>query len=427
MAAHLPKLSIFGLAPVLASTNLVAPREVTTGSPVYTEQIVTAPDGTAGNDFGGSVALAQDTAVVGAHAPNAGAQGSAYIYVRNGPTWNLQQKLTASDGHASDEFGISVAISGETALVGAWGASVDNKIFQGAAYVFTRTGTVWTEQAKLTAPDGVEYQRFGHSVAISGDTAVVGMPFAEIGGNHNQGAAYVFTRTGTSWNFQQKLTASDGAASKDFSFSLALEGDTILVGATTIAEGGCNQGSAYVFVRNKASWTQQAKLTPSDSALNDCFGGGVALSNNTALVGAEGAAIGPNLNQGAAYVFTRDGTTWAQQAKLTADGGLAEDRFGSSVSLLGNKALVGAFCADIGSIHWQGAAYVFTRSGADWSQQTRLTASNGSGSEQFGTVSLAGATALVGAPNSWLGFTQGYAYFYTAALPFSTYLPVLIR
>ncbi len=421
------KLSILGLAFILSLTNLAAPRVVTAGSIVYNEQIVTAADGVAGDEFGGSVALAQDTAVVGAHAPNGSAEGSAYVYVRSGPNWILQQKLTPSDSRAKDEFGISVAISGETALVGAWGASVGYNIFQGAAYVFTRSGTAWTEQAKLIAPDGKAFERFGHSVALSGDTAVVGMPIAEIGENHSQGAAYVFTRSGTTWNFQQKLTASDGAAYDGFGFSLALEGDTILVGATSIISGGFNRGSAYVFTRDGTNWTQQAKLTASDGAASDCFGSGVALLNNMALVGAEGAAIGPNLNQGAAYVFTRDGATWVQQAKLVATEGIAGDLFGNSVSLSGDKALVGAFSADIGNNHEQGAAYIFTRAGANWSQQTRLTASNGGEWDQFGNVSLAGATALVGAANAWGGLARGEAYFYTAALPFSNYLPLLKR
>ncbi len=426
MTAHCSKASTFGLVLILLLTNLADPRVVNAGLLVYSEQIVTAVDGAAGDEFGSSVALAQDTAVVGAHAPNGSAQGSAYVYVRSGPTWILQQKLTPSDGRANDEFGISAAISGDTALVGAWGASVGYNIFQGAAYVFTRSGTNWTEQAKLSAPDGAAFERFGHSVAISGDTAVVGMPIAEIGGNHSQGAACVFTRSGTSWNFQQKLTASDGAANDGFGFSLALEGDTILVGATSIISGGCNKGSAYVFFHNESNWTQQAKLTASDGAPGDCFGSGVALLNNTALVGAEGAAIGPNLNQGAAYVFTRNGETWAQQAKLVASEGIAGDLFGNSVALSGDKALVGAFSADIGNNHEQGAAHIFTRAGADWLQQTRLTASNGGEWDQFGTVSLAGATALVGAENAWGGLAQGEAYFFTT-VPFTTYLPVLKR
>ncbi len=453
MAAKRQRFSILGLVLVLASTTLVSPGapqgikfskapgnagtvDFTRGasysnrtSPLfYEEQMVVAPDGAEGDEFGYSVALSGDTAVVSAHASISGDQGSIYIFVYNGATWVLQQELTASDGYGGDWFGFSVAISGDTALVGAPGAVADGNTMGGAAYVFTRNGATWTEQAKLTAPDGGAFLRFGSSVALSGNTALVGMPNAAIGSNYSQGAAYVFIRKGTTWSFQQKLVASDGAAHAGFGFSVALEGDTALVGASDLMSGGyCILNSAYVFTRVGTAWNQQAQLTASDGAAGDCFASSVALSHNTALVGAFGDDIGSNTYQGSAYIYIHNGTTWTQQAKLTASDGEAYDEFGWSIALYNDMALVGAPIALVGTNYQQGAAYIFTRSGETWSQQTKLTALNGGDSDKFGTVSLSGVNALVGAYNATGNTAQGKAYFYRVITPFSTYLPVVTR
>src|SRR5207247_2438966 len=171
-----------------------------------------------------------------------------------------QAQLTASDGAASDEFGWSVAISGDTVVVGAFLDDVVANGDQGSAYVFSRSGTTWTQQAKLTASDGAASDEFGCSVAISGDTVVVGAYLDNVGANTDQGSAYVFVRSGTIWTQQQKLTASDGAASDGFGYSLAISGDVVVVGAFGDDVGAnADQGSAYVFVRNVTTWTQQAQ------------------------------------------------------------------------------------------------------------------------------------------------------------------------
>ena len=174
----------------------------------------------------------RDTAVAGApFDDNVGTinQGAAYVFTRSGTTWTEQQKLTAPDGGANDLFGTSVAIDVDTLVAGApAGGTTDS----GAAYVFTRSGTDWTPQAKLTASDGAAGDQFGLSVGIEGDTAVVGSPIARVGANLARGAAYVFTRDGTIWNEFQKLVASDGAVGDLFGFSVAIDGNTIVAGAT---------------------------------------------------------------------------------------------------------------------------------------------------------------------------------------------------
>ena len=224
------------------------------------------------------------------------------------------------------------------------------------------------QQQKLTASDGAAFDQFGNSVSLSadGNTALIGAPGATVGGNANLGAVYVFVNSGGTWSQQQKLTASDGAPSDAFGISLALSanGNTVLIGAWN-ATVGANmfQGAAYVFARSGLTWSQQKKLTASDGAAGDGFGSSVSLSadGNTALVGAIFATVGANSEQGAAYVFVKNGGTWGEHQKLTASDGSATDYFGSAVSLSGDgsTALIGANAATVGANPYEGVAYIF--------------------------------------------------------------------
>ncbi len=356
---------------------------------------LTASDGAEDDAFGYSVALSGDTALVGAvYDDDKGkSSGSAYVLVRTGTIWSQQAKLTASDGVASDEFGWSLALSGDTAVVGARLNDTTAKD-AGSAYVFVRTGTAWAEQAKLTASDGAADDHFGYSVALSGDTTLVGAVGHDAKGS-GSGGAYVFVRTGTAWSQQAKLTASDGAAGDQFGSSVALSGDTALVGS--IYDDG-NKGSAYVFVvtaNPTPAWTEQAKLVASGGAADDQFGCSVALSGDTALVGFI-YDDDKDWNSGSAYVFLRTGTSWAAQTELTAPDGATNDRFGHSVALSGNVALVGA-PGFLGSTTHTGSAYLSTRAGTTWSPPVKLTPFDGALRDLFGwSVALDGATALVG-------------------------------
>ncbi len=423
-------LALLGAAPALAAATVPQGHAAPPLALIALQQAqLTAGDGAAGDYFGYSVALAGDTALVGAYANDVGAnadQGAAYVFTRSGASWSQQAQLTAGDGAAGDYFGYSVALAGDTALVGAYANDVGANADQGAAYVFTRSGASWSQQAQLTAGDGAAGDYFGDSVALAGDVALVGAYTNDVGANADQGAAYVFTRSGTSWSQQAQLTAGDGAAGDYFGDSVALAGDVALVGAYTNDVGAnANQGSAYVFTRSGASWSQQAQLTAGDGAAGDYFGYSVALAGDTALVGAVTDDVGAAVNQGSAYVFTRSGTSWSQQAQLTAGDGAAGDVFGYSVALAGDTALVGAYGNGIGANALQGSAYVFTRSGASWSQQAQLTAGDGAAGDYFGySVALAGDTALVGAVTDDVGaaVNQGSAYVFLldAAAPVTT-------
>jgi hypothetical protein len=365
---------------------------------VYVIQLrkIVASDAYAGDWFGSSVALEGDTVVVGAMGEDTGGStaGAAYVFTRTGTTWTEQEILYASDAEENDRFGYSVALDGDTVVVGSWwedtGASM-----AGAAYIFTRSGTTWTQQAILYASDAQSNDRFGCSVALDGDTVVVGALLEDTNGS-NAGAAYVFTRTGDTWAEQAILYAFDPEASDYFGFSVALDGNTVLVGAYKEDTGGTDAGAAYVFTRSGTTWTQQQKLQASDVEESDFFGHSVALSGDTVVVGAYGEDTGGSA-AGAAYVFTRSGDTWTEQAILYDSNAQPGDQFGFSAALDGDTVVVGASDENTGGSD-AGAAYVFTRSGSTWTQQQKLVASDAQAGDSFGTsVGLDGDTVVVGA------------------------------
>ncbi len=363
------------------------------------EQEVGASDGATGDEFGISVVVDGDTALIGAAYENSG-QGAAYVFAQAGGVWSETQKLVASDGVANDWFGQSVALDGDTAVIG---APQYLGFGNGAAYVFTRSGTDWSESQKLTADDGVQRDQFGISVAVVGDEAIVGA----YGAAFYQGAAYAFARAGGSWTQTQKLTASDASMNADFGVAVALDGATALIGAYGDSS---YQGAAYVFGNAGGTWNEAQKLVASDGAADAHFGISVALDGTRALIGAEGATVNANSHQGAAYAFADSAGSWTQMQKLTSSNGVAWDYFGRSVALDGTNAIVGAY----GPNALQGAAYLFALDAGQWVETQALTAGDGVGGDQYGImVALAGSAALVGA-NGADGF-EGAAYFYTLA------------
>ncbi len=306
--------------------------------------------------------------------------------------WSKQAKLLAADGAANDQFGNSVSISGDYAIVG---ATYGND--SGSAYIFKRDGTNWSEQAKLTAADGSSGDYFGWSVSISGACAIVGAP----GYDNSSGSAYIFNRSGTSWSRQAKLLASDTITADDhFGYSVSVSGACAIVGAPADRDNGADSGSAYIFKKSDTpgdpNWYEQDKLTAADGAVGDYFGYSVSISGACAIAGAY-ADDDNGTDSGSAYIFNRSGANWSEQAKLTASDGAASDYFGNSVSVSGDYAIVGAFIDDDNGSA-SGSAYMFKRSGTNWSEQAKLTASDGAAADWFGySVSISGAYAIVGA------------------------------
>jgi len=327
--------------------------------------------------------------------------GAAYPLTVDPLVW-VEQRVTASDG--GGQFGWSVAIDGSSAMVGAKLTDVGPNVNQGAAYVFTEVDGVWSETQILTAPDGAEEDAFGYSVSIDGSTAIVGAAYADGG----RGAAYVFTRTGITWSLQQKVFPAAGPTGTEFGLAVDVDGDHAVVGAQYAAG---QSGAAYVFARAGGVWTEQSILTASDGAQFDQFGITVALSGDYALVGAQSAAVGDSVGQGAAYLFQNVVGTWSQVQKLTASDGTAGDGFGNSVALVGPTALVGAYTASVGSQDLRGAAYVYSGAAPPWVETQKLTASNGQNNDYFGvSVALADTTALIGSLYGATDYQGGTAY-----------------
>ena len=309
-----------------------------------------------------------------------------------------ETKLTASDGAPGDGFGggvesRSVAQSGRTAVIAASGDD-DNGDRAGAAYIFHDDGTGWAEQAKLTASDGILLDFFGSAVSMSGDTVVIGSFFSDAPASHS-GSAYVYQRTGATWTEEQKLVADDGAADDLFGISAAMSGDALVVGARDHDEVAPNAGAAYVFRFDGISWIQEAELSASDGAANDFLGVRVAIDGNVVVAGAQTADVS-GVDSGAAYVFRFDGTSWTQEAKLVASDGQAGDQFGNSVSISGDTAVVGASREGLGVD--RGAAYVFRFDGTSWSQEAKLTAADSKNKNLFGwSVGISGDLIVAGA------------------------------
>jgi len=421
------KLTI--LVAVALAVGLVVPSSSGAASLSEVKKLI-ASDAKANDWFGQSVAVSGDIAVVGAPMGDAGGvgfAGAAYVFSRNqGGTdnWDEVKKLTASDAEEADVFGNSVAVSGDIAVVGAPGDDAGGYT-AGAAYVFQRDkgGTdQWGQVMKLTASGGQAGDEFGASVAVSGDVAVVGAAFA--GGS---GAAYVFQRDkgGTDkWGEVQKLTASDAQAGDRFGWSVAVSADIAVVGAVGEDTWGSNAGAAYVFSRDQGgtdNWGEVEKLTAaSDAEAGDEFGSSVAVSGDIAVVGARGEDEKGSA-AGAAYVFQRDlgGTdNWGQAQKLMASDGQAGDYFGTSVAVSGDLAVVGADGEDAGG-SGAGAAYVFQRDkgGTDnWGEAQKLTASDAEAGDLFGhSVAVSGDLAVVGA--FWEGNWAGAAYVFQPPVP----------
>ena len=397
-----------GLSRESQSAEAALPREV---------KRLIASDAEGGDYFGHTVAISGDTGIVGSSRLPRSA-GAAHIFERDeGGTgnWDEMKMLTNSDAQAFDGFGSSVAISDDTAVVGsrdfvyARGAP---KV--GAAYIFERDeggADNWGEVTKLTASDAQPGDFFGRSVAVSGDTAVVG-------GNE---AAYVLERDQGgkgSWGEVKKLLASDAQAGAAFGARVSISGDTAVVGALNDGVGGTRPGAAYVFQRNQGgadNWGEVKKLTASDARPFDMFGLSVAVSGDTAVVGSINDAEG-NL-AGAAYVFHRNqggADNWGEVKKLTSFDLQAGDLFGDSVAVSGDTAVVGALHEDAGATA-AGVAYVFERDqgGHDnWGEVQRLTSFAAQHYGQFGqSVAVSGDTVLVGADSEDTG-GAAYVFYY---------------
>jgi len=332
------------------------------------------PDGADKDDFGCAVSLSGDTIVIGASTDDDKGtdSGSAYIFSRNqGGTdnWGLLKKLTASDGAADNNFGYSVSIDNDTIVVGAYG-NTEKGVRSGAAYIFYRNqggSENWGQVKKLTASDGSIYDYFGFGVAVNGDTIAVGASGDSDKGS-NSGSSYIFYRNqggADNWGQVAKLTASDGEAYDSFGISVSIAVDTLVAGAYCDDDKGYNSGAAYIFYRHQGgadNWGEVKKLTPSDGEDYDFMGYSVSIDGDTVVAGADGDEE-KGVAAGAAHVFCRNQggpDNWGEVKKLTASDGEARDHFGVSVFINGETIAVGSY-GDNARGAQSGSAYAFAR------------------------------------------------------------------
>jgi hypothetical protein len=384
--------------------------------------------------YGYSVAISGDYAVVGAVSEDEDAAGgntlssagAAYILQNNAGIWTEVQKITASDREANAQFGFSVAIDGDYAIISARledkDASGGNTISNsGAAYLFENNAGTWAEVQKIVASDRGANDYFGHSVSISGNYAVVGAYYEDqdaSGSNTltNSGSAYIFENNAGTWTQTQKIVASDRGANDYFGHSVSISSNFALVGAyweDEDATGGntvFNSGSAYIYENNAGTWTQTQKIVASDRSSGGQFGFSVEIDGNYAIIGANYEDLdeaGGNLlsNAGSAYIFENNSGTWMEMQKIVASDRGTSDQFGFSVAINGNYLVVGAFFEDedaIGAntITNSGSAYIFENNAGVWTQTQKIVGSDrGPGANDvFGTsVALSGDFAIVGA------------------------------
>eukprot|EP00968_Pinguiococcus_pyrenoidosus_P015718 scaffold1465_cov148-Pinguiococcus_pyrenoidosus.AAC.2 len=368
---------------------------------------LTASDGAAEDYFGCAVAIGGDLAIIGAYNDDdkGSNSGGAYVYrsYDGGDSWSFLQKLTAPDGGSYDYFGRSVAISGSTAIVGAY-RDDDKGTSSGSAYIYWSAdgGASWTFRQKLAAFDGANSDYFGYAIAISGNLAIIG-GYRDDDKGSGSGSAYMYRSmdVGASWSFQQKLTAFDGASYDEFGSAVAISGSLVLVGAHQNNAKGSRSGGAYIYrsADGGASWSFQQKLTAFDGAAEDRFGYSVAISSNLAIVGAF-RNDDKGTNSGSAYLYrsTDGGSSWTFQQKLLAADGATEDRFGSSVAISSNLAIVGALWDDDKGSK-SGSAYMYRSAdgGVSWAFQQKLLAPDGAVEDRFGRfVDISGDAAIVG-------------------------------
>ena len=318
-----------------------------------------------------------------------------------------------------------VDVTGDVIIVGVHDVDVNN--LPGAGRIFTRNRKKWEQGADLVANDrNIDQAKpgqsgFGFAVSISGrigrttaDYAIIGAP-GDDGAAKDAGAAYIYAFSGRNWIQEGKLTAADAAAGDAFGFVVSVDGTTAVIGAPKGDVGAAkNSGAAFVFVRDANRWKQHAKLIPKDLARSDALGEAVDIQKDTVIIGAPGHTHGGVRFAGAVFVFERDGDTWREQAKLTAEDAAASDRFGVSVGIEGDTVIVGSLLNDAGGTKDAGAAYIFARNGISWTQQAKLIAPGKKKGDHFGAgVATTGKIAVVGAPlreEDGLGTGAAYSF-----------------
>ena len=354
--------------------------------------------------FGMTVDIDGNTAAVGA----SGFRFSDFplpvvcVYTREAANWTKEQCLSEEDEapNSDDGYGV-IAVSGNTLVVGA-AFDVTNGVIGGAVYVYVRDGHTWSLQQKLFASDRANFDQFGIAVDIVGDTIVVGA-HGDNDEGFQTGAVYVFRRNGTTWTEEQKLKASDAAPDSAFGSSVALSEQTIAIGAPGESSGALFSGAVYVFVNDGTSWQQQGKIKANSAMNNQQLGSTVSVSGDTIVAAAPGELIGEPaddfnnvLSKGAVYIFDRTGTSWDHQKRFFERDRNRTGGFAVRAAIDGDTIIVGDPTYDAGA-RFTGAVYVFERKGNGWSLKHTLAANDGQFLQAMGfSIAVSGDTVIAG-------------------------------
>ena len=404
-------ITTFALSIILIST-LANPVFANSGSQLYgaVHQTWIEPSpNNPGAEFGNAIAVDGKTLVVGARHDNVVVgvdpvyyAGAVYVYVLDNHTWILQARLTPNDPEAGDLFGSSVAIDNDTIVVGAIGSDGkdddgDYAAEMGTVYTFTRSGDQWQQQAVIQPADGLEEDYFGNAVAIVGERIVVGASGKDIGSTTDAGKVYSFYRSGTKWYPAQSITAPDPDKNDVFGSSLDLDGPRLVVGAPSENK----IGAAYIYYRTGSTWTLESKIEPDDTHSGDYFGDSVSINDETVVVGVPFAdpdlGAGQVTNAGAVYIFGKRANAWKQDAKLELEDASDFDNFGDSVTTNGKTIIVGATGRDYYGTLRVGSAYAFERNDGSWELQTQIISVEPYSESNFGSsVAIDGDLILIG-------------------------------
>jgi len=376
------------------------------------KQEINNPSPANSDTFGDSVSLYQDTLVVGTPSDNTGASnaGSVYVYTRSGTTWSLQQTINNPSLTYDDFFGYPNSLYQDTLVVGAIGVDT-GATRAGSVYVYVRSGVTWTLQQTINNPSPADYDHFGVTISLYQDTLVVGI-YNDDTGAYDAGSVYVYVRSGVTWTLQQTINNPSPAFDDEFSWSVSLYQDTLVVGTPYDDIGATNAGTVYVYIRSGNTWTLQQTINSPSPADYENFGFPVSLYQDTLVVGAYNDDTGIE-DSGSVYVYVRSGTSWSLQQTLNNPSPENYDNFGDSVSLYQDTLVVGARYDDTGATN-AGSVYVYTRSGTSWSLQQTLNNPSPANSDYFGDlISLYQDTLVIGAPQDDTGATNvGSVYVY---------------
>ncbi len=357
-----------------------------------------------GDGFGLSVAVDGNIAVVGAPKDDSpegqSNRGGVHVFLRSGTSWTYVQRLLPNEAESTYEFGAAVAVSGETIVVGSNGALNDSGVSTGAAFVFERQGQPWVQVEKLLPSDGAQSDLFGTALDIEGDTIMVGSPQHYAAGLVYAGAVYAFERSSGSWNERAKLIADTPVVAAGFGASVSLSGTTVVIGAP---QTDFSRGAAHVFVRNAEQWSEQQVLLANDGNYQHYFGGSVAVEGERVVVGAANASTPGGDNQGAAYVWVRNGSTWTQEQKIFETQSTLFEGYGSAVAISQGRVLVGSPRQRRFGPAGEGVVHAFEEQDGVWTLRQQFS---NSATLYFGyALAMSGDTVLIGTD-----YDQAFAY-----------------